>query len=186
MKIRHYIRGDTVGTGPYRFRHFQEEPSRFAQFVNGTLEEIREEDFEDVTVFDTTCISCYGGYVGEITGGVSLPYLKIYMPNTITTLLQASPGSLSNYGYFSFAPLQYIKFSAQLTDFSDNTICVSAYVDGGYVADFSEHIIIPSLCTDSTNNFNKNAVIQVPSSLLSSWTSAWSGYINSSATIVGV
>lgn len=182
MEVRHYIRDDTLGTGPYRFRHFRKEPSRFAQFVNGTLEEIREEDFEDATVFDTKCISFYtGGHIG-----VSLPFLKIYMPNTINVLLPANVPGMPSAAYFSFAPVQYIKFSTQLTDFSDNNICYLMGEDASYVADFSEHTIIPALKADSDVNFSGNAEIRVRSALLSSWTSAWAGHLASGATIVGV
>lgn len=206
MKFKHFPKSEVVGSGGYVFRHYGEtaEKSRFVQFVEGTLEELTADDFGSITTFNPALFGCaatYNAVYAMASSSGSLPYdeflqeklKKITMPDTITGF--TSVANVKDVYLFSFCKLvEEIKLSGGLTNYTAMTVIFMAInnnVTSGRIADFTSCAKVPSI-TKNTLSFSGTSTtggvwtIKVPSSLLSSWKTAWSSSIASDASIVGV
>lgn len=178
LKFKHYPKGSSSSTGNYGFRHYGDEEttniSRFAQFLNGTLEEITEDDWGGA---DT--INAGWTYMLGLTGLDTLKHIRIADSVTKQVLF-------NNYGIFAYTVADYIRISPNLINFTLGSIFFSGSSDNLIdIVDFSDNTSIPNISSD-TNQFFAVSTLKVPADLLSSWVSAWNGNISSKVTVEGV
>jgi hypothetical protein len=193
MIFKSFPKGDVVGSGQYVFRHYGEtgELSRFAQFVEGTLEELTEEDFEGISTLSVGSLSFYNTSNPPSSDVVFLgtpfsPALKrIAIPNTVTRLTRPS-AITGNINWLSdFKNLSYIKFPKNFPVQSKQGDVVCYGLASGAVVDCSTYTSVPTLrmTYNSENGAYVNSgatfsgvTVRVPSSLLSSWKSSWANH----------
>lgn len=176
LKFKHYPKGSSGSTKNYRFRHYGDEGiSRFAQFLNGTLEEITEDDWDGA---DT--ISAGWTYMLNTTNLDALKQIR--MADSVTKQVL-----FNSYGIFGYCvALDYIRVSPNLINFTLGVIFFSGSSDKPIdIVDFSDNSSIPNIKSD-TNQFLTVSTLKVPTDLLSSWVSAWKDNISSKVTVEGV
>lgn len=165
------------------------EHERFVKFVEGSLDEITEADWDGATAINA-------GWTFDLapnfTDTTLLDSLKrVNIPSSVATVLRSNTGNINNgngLGIFNFylsSTIEYVKVSPNL---SIGAMWSFYKVDGAkYVVDFSDNTSVPSLWSVGTDKkpFN-GATIRVPAALLTTWKNAWSSYINSSVIWEGV
>ena len=145
---------------------YKEEPekTRVGMFIEGSLEELTEADFGNLTTLPEGTLSYMVGYDKNADSVVVDNKLsKIYIPNTITAIGDNS---------FIESSYNYLSMSNSVSNMYTNWFLFSM---GNAILDCTKYTSVPTLTKGSAEKMAVSKII-VPESLLSSWKSAtnWS------------
>lgn len=168
MKHTHYFQSDLFiasDTENVRFeRYIENNNKRFLQYIEGTLEEILPEDFEDgQTELPDGTLYCGSGSLKRITFPDIVTTIGVSSSETTTLFINTTQETLE-----IFFPANLKVINGNVLNASSNALrCI---------CDFSKTTSVPVINNTNGDAFSGADEIRVPSSLYSTWitTTGWS------------